>query len=173
MIQFRLTFDKDDEQAWLNDFCQQGWAMTGFIAGFFTFTPCQPGEFIYQLDLLPGSGLRSCDYDQYAEFMEETGVEVVQRWFRWVFLRKRAADGPFQIYTDIDSQIQVYRRIRQMFLFVLVLECLCSCGIWMNVFLYNDLFFRCMAAVFVMFVIAIARAAWQCTKRIRELEQQK
>ena len=105
--------------------------------------------------------------------MEETGVEVVQRWFRWVFLRKRAADGPFQIYTDIDSQIQVYRRIRQMFLFVLVLECLCSCGIWMNVFLYNDLFFRCMAAVFVMFVIAIARAAWQCTKRIRELEQQK
>ena len=173
MIQFKLTFDKDLEQDWLNAFCQNGWAMTGFIAGFFTFTPCQPGEYIYQIDLLPGSGLRAGNFTEYAEFMEETGVEVVQRWFRWVFLRKRTEDGPFQIYTDIDSQIQMYRRMRQMFLWVLVLECCCSLGIVPNAVFYDSVFIRCLAAVWVMIVIAIARVIWRCTRIIQELERQK
>jgi len=173
MIRFKLTFDKDLEQNWLNDLCWEGWAMTGFIAGFFVFTPCQPGEYIYQIDLLPGNGLRAKNFNAYAEFMEETGVEVVQRWFRWVFLRKRTADGPFQIYTDIDSQIQMYRRMRQMFAFVLVLECLCSLGIWPGAVMYDSVLTRCAVAVFVMIIIAIARVIWRCTKSIRELERQK
>ena len=173
MIRFKLTFDKDLEQDWLNDLCREGWAMTGFIAGFFVFTPCQPGEYIYQTDLPPGHGLRAKNFKEYAEFMEETGVEVVQRWFRWVFLRKRSADGPFEIYTDIDSQIQMYRRMRQMFVFVLVLECFCSLGIWPGAVLYDSVFTRCAVAIFVMIIIAIARVIWRCTSIIRELERQK
>ena len=173
MIQFKLTFDKDLEQEWLNNFCQEGWAMTGFAAGFFTFTPCQPGEYIYQINLLPGDGFKAKDVSEYVEFMEETGVEIVQRWFRWVFLRKRAADGPFQIYTDIDSQIQMYRRIRQMFLWALVLECFCSLSIWLNVAFNDSLLIRCMAAVFVMIIVAFVRAVCRCSRIIQELERQK
>lgn len=173
MIKFKFCFDKDLEQDWLNGLSQEGWAMVGFAAGFYTFVPCQPGEYLYQVDLLPGSGLRASDPAGYAEFMEETGVEIVQRWFRWIFLRKRAEYGPFEVYTDIDSQIDMYRRIRQMFLWVLLLECCCSAGIWPNLFINNSLFFRCMAAVYVMILIAIARVIWRCSRRIRELERQK
>ena len=54
MIQFKLTYDKDDEQDWLNAYCQQGWAMSSFFLGLVTFVRCQPGEYIYQIDLLPG-----------------------------------------------------------------------------------------------------------------------
>ncbi len=173
MIKFKLTFDKDAEQDWVNSLCQEGWAMTGFIAGFFTFTPCQPGEYIYQTDLLPGTGLHAENFASYTEFMEEAGVEVVQRWFRWVFLRKRAEDGPFEVYTDVDSQLQMYRRMRQMFLWVLALECLCSMGIWPGAIMYDSVFNRCVAAIFVMIVIALVRVIWRCTKIIQELERQK
>ncbi len=173
MIRFKLTFDKDLEQDWLNNLCRQGWAMTGFAAGFYTFTPCTPGEYIYQVDLLPGDGLRCKDPSGYAEFMEETGVEVVQRWFRWIFLRKRAEDGPFQIYTDLDSQIDMYRRIRQMFFWVLIVECLCSAGIWFNLFVYNSLLIRCTAALFVMLIIGIVRVIIRSSRMIRELERKK
>ena len=58
MIQWKFTFDKDEEQDWLNDYCREGWAMAGFFAGLVMFVPCRPGEFIYQIDLLPGAGLR-------------------------------------------------------------------------------------------------------------------
>ena len=49
MIRWKFTFDKDDEQDWINEYCQQGWAMAGFFVGVVTFVPCQPGEYIYQI----------------------------------------------------------------------------------------------------------------------------
>ena len=116
MIRWKFTYDKDEEQDWLNEYARQGWAMTKFWLGVVTFVPCQPGEYIYQIDLLPGKGLLAEDYEGYVIFMDEMGVEVLQRWGRWVYLRKRAGDGPFEVYTDAESRIALYRRIRRMFL---------------------------------------------------------
>ena len=31
MIRWKFTFDKDEEQEWLNSYCQQGWAMVSFF----------------------------------------------------------------------------------------------------------------------------------------------
>ena len=78
MIQFKLTFDKDMEEDWLNDWCQRGWAFKRFCMGFFNFIPCHPGEFIYRIDLVPGTGLRCDDYWGYVSFMKEMGVEVIR-----------------------------------------------------------------------------------------------
>ena len=173
MIRFKFTFDKDEEQDWLNDYCQQGWAMASFFAGFYTFIPCAPGEFIYQMDLLPGTGLRAHDYEGYVVFMHETGVEVVQRWGRWVYLRKRADEGPFEIYTDLDSQIALYQRIRQLFLWVLVIEFCCSISAWNGLISFGGLFFRCLAAVYILMIGAILRTIWRCGRRINDLERQR
>ena len=96
MIRWKFTYDKDEEQDWLNEYARQGWAMTKFWLGVVTFVPCQPGEYIYQIDLLPGKGLLAEDYEGYVIFMDEMGVEVLQRWGRWVYLRKRAGDGPLR-----------------------------------------------------------------------------
>lgn len=171
MIKFKLTFDKDEEQDWLNGLCQAGWALADYRAGFYTFVPCRPGEYIYQIDLLPGSGFRASDPAGYREFMEETGVEVVSQWFRWVFLRKRADDGPFAIYTDPASQIDMYVRIRQMFLWVLVIELFCSISVLNGLIQFDDLFFRLMAGVYALLLIAILRTILRCTGRIRELRE--
>ena len=37
MKRWKFTFDKDEEQAWLNDYARQGWAMVSFFAGLVTF----------------------------------------------------------------------------------------------------------------------------------------
>ena len=112
MIKFRLYWDKDKETVWLNDMAAKGYAMTGFFAGFYTFEKCEPGEYTYQIDF--GDKFGSVTND-YREFMEETGVEIVQTWGFWVILRKKTADGPFVLYTDVDSQITHYTKIRNMF----------------------------------------------------------
>ncbi|MCT4785907.1 DUF2812 domain-containing protein, partial [Exiguobacterium aestuarii] len=48
-------------------------------------------------------------------FMTEVGIEVVDTSYRWVFLRKRTSDGPFQLYSDFDSMIQRETRIIQLY----------------------------------------------------------
>ena len=151
MIQWKFTFDKDEEQDWLNDYCREGWAMAGFFAGLVMFVPCRPGEFIYQIDLLPGAGL--------------------QRWGRWVYLRKRAEDGPFEIYTDTNSKIQLYRRIRNMFLWVVCVNSVCCLNLVLQAVHFNTLLTRCSAAAAALMLLAILRGARKCTRKIQALER--
>lgn len=122
MIKFRLYFDKDKETTWLNEMAANGYAMTGFFAGFYTFDKCEPGEYMYQIDL--GNRCFSVSND-YREFMEENHIEIVQPWGFWIILRKHAKDGEFQLYTDVDSSIEHYTKIRNMFKIVTIIELIC------------------------------------------------
>lgn len=122
MTKFRLYYDKDKETTWLNQMAKDGYAMTGFFAGFYTFEKCEPGEYLYQMDF--GSKFFSID-ENYREFMTEQGVEILQSWGYWILLRKPAAAGDFQLYTDVDSSIEHYTKIRNMFKVVTIVELLC------------------------------------------------
>lgn len=122
MKKFRLYFDKDKETVWLNEMAAKGYALTGFFAGIYSFEKTEPGEYIYQIDF--GDKLFSAS-DDYREFMEETGVEIIQSWGYWVFLRKKAANGDFVLYSDVDSLITHYTKIRNLFKFVTLLELIC------------------------------------------------
>ena len=171
MIRWKFTFDKDEEQDWLNGYAQEGWAMVSFFVGLVTFVRCQPGEFIYQIDLLPGTGLRADNYEDYAVFMNEMNVEVLHRWGRWVYLRKHAADGPFEVYTDAASKIALYRRIRGMFLWVLFVICMCSISAWNLVVQYPSMFSRGLVGFYIVMIAAMLRAVWRCGGKIKELER--
>lgn len=122
MIRFRLYYNKDTETEWLNKMAADGWALTGFCAGFYRFEQCEKGEYTYQVDL--GEQLFSVS-SEYRELMEELGVEIVTLWGYWIILRKRTADGPFELYTDVESQIEHYTKILRMFKVVCILEIIC------------------------------------------------
>ena len=47
----------------------------------------------------------------YIKFLEENGVEYVASYMWWVFFRKKSSEGPFDIYSDIESRIKHYKRI--------------------------------------------------------------
>ena len=122
MIRFRLYYNKDTETEWLNKMAADGWALTGFCAGFYRFEQCEKEEYTYQVDL--GDQLFSVS-SEYRELMEELGVEIVTLWGYWIILRKRTADGPFELYTDVESQIEHYTKILRMFKVVCILEIIC------------------------------------------------
>lgn len=171
MIRWKFTFDKDEEEVWLNDYARQGWAMASFFVGLVTFVPCEPGEFIYQIDLLPGKGIMADNYEDYVIFMHEVGVEILQRWGRWVYLRKRAEDGPFEVYTDAASKLELYKRMRKMFLWALIIISLCSFSVWSLLFrLPESIFARGLAGVYIVMIAMMARAVRMCNNKIKELE---
>ena len=122
MIKFHLYWDKDKETAFLNEMSQKGYAMTGFFAGFYHFDRCQPGEYIYQIDITEGLFRVSNDY---REFMRDMDVEIVCLWGPWVILRKKAVEGPFELYTDVESNIEHYARIKRTLKVCAVLEIIC------------------------------------------------
>lgn len=119
MVKFKLYLDKDRETKWLNEMAARGYAMEGFFAGFYQFAKCTPGEYIYQVDI--NGGLFRVSED-YRSFMEEMGIEITALWGFWVILRKKAADGGFQLYTDRESKIENYMKIRKMFKIVTIIE---------------------------------------------------
>lgn len=122
MLKVRAYFDKDRETKWLNEMVADGWAVNGYWPLVYRFERCQPGEYIYQIDIVESFGGVSSDY---REFMRETGVEIVCVWGFWVLLRKKAAEGPFEMYTDVESRIRHYSRIRRVFKGALILEAVC------------------------------------------------
>ena len=169
MIRFRLYYDKDRETEWLNKMAADGWALKSFFAGFYKFEPCQKGEYIYQIDL--GDELYSVS-DEYRELMGELGVELGVLWGFWIILRKRAEDGPFELYTDVDSKIEHYRKIRRMFKVVTVIELLA---------LFSEIYAGMtgngvgwvFALLISLFVFTCADAALRTNKVIARLEEQK
>lgn len=173
MIKFRLYWDKDKETVWLNDMAAKGYAMTGFFAGFYTFEKCEPEEYTYQIDF--GDKFGSVTND-YREFMEETGVEIVQTWGFWVILRKKTADGPFVLYTDVDSQITHYTKIRNMFKVAAIIELICF---YIELFAFYQLpagerTFNLFCTIIVgIFVLVVIKAALGTNKIIQELKERK
>lgn len=125
MRKIRIYFDKDKEEVWLNRMCAKGWAMTGFFLGVYTFQPCEPEKYTYRIDM-PGeigkNSIRDQQKREYIEFVEETDAEYVCDWGWWVFFRKETAKGKFELYTDSESKIALYKRIRKMFFLIGLLE---------------------------------------------------
>ena len=122
MIKFKLYFDKDAETAWLNEMCAQGWAMQGFFAGFYIFEKCEPGKYLYQVDFREKFFRVT---EEYRELMNDMGVTIIQNWGYWVILRKDAKDGTFELYTDTESKIEHYTKIRNMLKAVTIVELIC------------------------------------------------
>lgn len=167
MIKFRMSLDKDAEQVWLNEMANKGWAFKKFVLGFYTFEASEPGEYQYQIDLLDNWGGNKKDF---ASFMEESGVEVISQWYRWVFIRKKTADGAFEMYTDTESKIAQYSRIYKFFLVALVLEAICfSVEIW-SATQTNSLLFWFFVAFIGLICLAFLRMVWKCKWKIQQLK---
>ena len=169
MTKFRLYLDKDKETTWINEMANKGYALKSFCAGFYNFEKCEPGEYVYQIDF--GSKMFSVT-DDYREFMAENNIEIVCLWGYWIILRKRANEGEFVLYTDVDSSIEHYTKILKMFKAVSIIELICF-------------FVEVLAAmngaaigVFGMFfigaiAIAMMRATLSTKRTINELKERK
>ncbi len=107
---WKLFLDFEKEEKWLNKMAQKGMHMIDYTFCRYLFEQGNPGEYIYRLELLkelPGHPESS----SYLRFVEESGVEVVSTYLRWVYFRKKASEGNFEIYTDREGKIQHAKRI--------------------------------------------------------------
>lgn len=119
MKKFRLYFDTDKEVEWLNGLAEQGYALSGYFLGVYTFDTCEPGKYQYQIDNTDGWFRVE---NSYREFMNEMGIDIVALWGPWVYLRKHTEDGPFELYSDVESRIAHYEKILKLYKFGAIVE---------------------------------------------------
>ena len=99
------SFDKEED--WLNEMAASGWVLDGVGLCTYHFVRCEPGEYSVRLEMHP--------YDEaYLSFMQETGAEYAGRMMAWIYFRKKTADGPFELFSDIDSRIGHLDRIGKL-----------------------------------------------------------
>jgi len=101
------VWEFDKEEQWLNTMAQTGWVLDSVGFCKYTFVKCEPGEYTVRLEMHDPD-------DEYIAFMEETGAEYIGRMVKWIFFRKKALDGPFEIFSDIDSRISQLDKISKL-----------------------------------------------------------
>lgn len=165
MLKFKLYYDKDEEEAWLKKMCLNGWAFKKFFLGFYTFKECEPGEYNYQIDLLDSWNGEKRDY---VAFMEDTGVEVICQWSRWVYLQKKASDGPFEMYTDFESKITHFNKIKNFFTVALLLEIICLFIEAMATVNTGSYVFGMFTVLLAVICLAILKIILKCKWKIQQ-----
>ena len=78
-------------------------------------------QYLYRIELLENMPSHP-ESQAYLRFLEENGVEFVSSYLRWVYLRKPASEGAFDLYTDMDSKIKHYRRIHVLWVTMMFAE---------------------------------------------------
>ena len=103
------VWEYDKEERWLNQMAMQGWALVevGFCR--YEFEACEPGEYIVRLQM------QKNDPD-YVAFLEEIGAEYVGRMVQWIYVRRRAEEGPFELFSDTQSRLDHLNWIARMLL---------------------------------------------------------
>lgn len=103
------VWDFDKEERWLNEMAQQGWILAEVGWCRYTFEKGEPGSYIIRLQM------RAPD-EEYLSFMEELGAEYVGRMAQWIYFRRSAEEGPFELYSDIQSRLDHLNWIGRMLL---------------------------------------------------------
>lgn len=118
---FKLFYDFEKEEQWLNQMAKKGWAFKKYTPGIYTFESCEEGQYIYRIEFLK-YGLKHEETKDYLQFLEETGITYVSSFSNWVYLRKAAEKGSFNLFSDIDSRILHYKRIKNLWIFFTTIE---------------------------------------------------
>jgi hypothetical protein len=106
----KVYWDFEKEEKWLNEMSAKGMALTDYSWCRYVFTEAPNNEYIYRIELLQHRPTHA-ESIAYIRFLEESGIECVATYSRWIFLRKKSSEGSFDIYSDIDSKIGHYKRI--------------------------------------------------------------
>lgn len=117
----KACWNPDKEQKWLNEMAAKGLSLTDYSWTRYVFEETEPGKYLYQIELLAKSP-RNPESEVYLRFLEDAGVEVAATYMNWVFLRKKAADGPFTIYSDCESRIRYLKRLRNFWIALVTIE---------------------------------------------------
>jgi len=104
---WKYFIDEEQTETWLNELAAEGLNCVGSscLMHRYSFEQGEPGEYAYRI-IIMDYGMGNVNTIRYLSFLQESGIEYVSHGYRHFILRKKIADGAFNLYTDRDSQIK-------------------------------------------------------------------
>ncbi len=167
------NFDK--EEKWLNEMSDKGWAMAGYSFCTYEFEKTDAERYTYRVELLK-NGLNHPESQSYLEFLEETGVERVGSWGRWVYLRKNRRLGSFELFSDYESKIAHLRRIICLFVPLSILNLANGLSNLMQGFFQSNIISPAnfwMGCVCLAVGLLLLYGVFRIWRKIKKLEKEK
>jgi len=170
----KLYWDFEKEEHWLNTMAAKGLALTHFSWGTYRFEPSTPGQWTYRIELLPELPSQPASRE-YLAFMAETGARAVATYMGWVYFRRPTEDGPFELFSDLDSRIAHYKRVLVLFASVSAALIPSTVLSVMNVMRgeISLVFALPLLAMLMALIGVLGTQAFRQSQRVRELEAQK
>lgn len=113
---FRTFIDYEKEERWINAQSLKGLHLKRALPFYYQFEEGKPGEYIYRVVLLPK------DREEYLEFLTSTGVEIVCKFYKWAYVRKKSEEGLFELYSDHTSKITYNNQIILFYLSLFIIN---------------------------------------------------
>lgn len=117
----KMFYNYEKEEKWLNEMAAKGISLVQYSWCKYVFEDTANGEYIYRI-ILFDHPISYPETSRCIQFIEETGAEYVSSYMRWVYFRKKASDGEFEIYSDIDSRIKHNKRVSAFFWFLTLIQ---------------------------------------------------
>jgi len=168
----RLYIDYEREERWLNEQAARGWHLRHYRFGSYRFEEGEPGAWTYRVELLP-AGRGSAASRQYLELLAESGAELVGSHLRWVYLRRSAAMGPFELFTDLESRIGHYRRVLGLFGVLLAALTACAASLIVNAAGAGGVALDLPLIIVVAAAALLAVQTVRLSRRVRSLRTQR
>lgn len=173
ITKYRLfwIWEWEKKEAWLNEMAAKGFGLISTGVCRYEFEDITPGEYIYRLEMLRNTPTTP-ESQKYITFLEETGAEMVGVCKYWVYFRKRAELGAFELFSDYDSRILHLNRIQRLILSLMPLTLVTGL---MNIILFHDsianLVCGCvMLLLFTLMLFAFVRISGKKKRLKRERE---
>lgn len=112
---YRAFWDYEKEEKWLNTMAEKGWGLACYTWCRYVFEESTKGEYIYRIELLKKRPSHPESQD-YLHFLEETGITCITTYISWVYLRKKASEGGFNLYSDAESRMEHYKRVNRIWI---------------------------------------------------------
>lgn len=176
-IVWKAYWNFEKEEKWLNEMSAKGLALHSYSWCRYVFEESTRGEYIYRIELL--DQLASHPESQaYIRFIEETGIECVATYLRWVYFRKNASEGAFNLYSDYDSRIAHYQRVNIFWITFMILELIAgvsNIGIGIiNILNYEQSYINLVLGIIVsIFGVAFYFFGRPLRKKIKQLRHEK
>lgn len=100
----------EQEEQWINEMAKEGWQLTAIGLCRYIFRRGTPGEYIYKLDVVERTASDEVK-ESYFNFLTECGIRVVGEFKDWIYLQKKAADGPFDMKDDTYAKLRTVNKV--------------------------------------------------------------
>ena len=114
------AWQDEKEEAWLAEMAKQGLLLEQVsLPGRYEFRSAEAGNYVYRLDYRHPARMEK---DAYLQLFQDAGWEHLGSLSGWQYFRKIArAEEPLDIYTDVESKVEKYRRLLGVLVVVLLI----------------------------------------------------